>query len=489
MSRHRVPINLYDVAADVVREAGFIIRQPEEVRREVDAWDESPPVEQAGAAATDLRHLPWCSIDNDDSRDLDQVQCAERLDDECIRLLVGIADVDAYVTRASATDRFAAHNATSVYTGVRTFPMLPDELSEGMTSLLPGTDRLAVVIGLTLDGNGSVVASEAWRALVRNHAKLVYEPIGAWLERGGTPPPSVEEVPGLAEQVLLQYEATERLERYREASGALDLETIEARPVSRNGKIVDLVVREENPARELIENLMVAANSAAAEYLRARGVPTIQRVVREPERWPQIVRIADRYGVTLPDAPDSHALTAFLHAQRHADPVRFPDLSLSIVKLLGAAEYDVVLPEEATPSHFGLALRGYSRSTAPNRRYVDLVTQRMLKAAIAGEKQPYDLQELEAVIDRCRQMEREARKVERRVRKMGAAILLGDRIGDTFRAIVTGASSKGTYVRLISPPAEGRVIKGWEGMDVGEKVHVRLVGTDPERGFIDFEGT
>jgi ribonuclease R len=488
MSRHRTPINLYDTAADVVRDSGFIVREPEEVRREIDEWEDRPIDRSMGAGVTDLRHLPWCSIDNDDSRDLDQVQCAEALDGGCIKLFVGIADVDAWVAKGSETDRFAAHNATSVYTGVRTFPMLPDELSEGMTSLLPGTDRLAVVIGLTLDATGSVVECEASRGLVRNHAKLVYEPVGAWLERGGTPPPSVEEVPGLAEQVRLQYEATERLERYREASGALDLETIEARPVSRNGKIVDLVVREENPARELIENLMVAANSAAAEYLRSRGVPTIQRVVREPERWPQIVRIARSYGTDLPDLPDSHALTAFLHAQRKADPMRFPDLSLSIVKLLGAAEYDVVLPDEATPSHFGLALRGYSRSTAPNRRYVDLVTQRMLKAAIAGAAQPYSLEELEAVIDHCRQMEREARKVERRVRKMGAAILLGERIGDSFRAIVTGASSKGTYVRLLAPPAEGRVVRGFDGMNVGEKVRVRLIGTDPERGFIDFEG-
>ena len=488
MSRHRVPINLYDIAADVVREAGFITREPEEVRREIEAWQEAPADRGPRADVIDMRKLPWCSIDNDDSRDLDQVQCAERLDDDAIRLLVGIADVDEWVTRGSATDRLAAHNATSVYTGVRTFPMLPDELSEGMTSLLPGVDRIAVVISLTLDRQGIVIDCQASRALVRNHAKLVYETIGAWLERGGTPPPSVEEVDGLAEQVLLQYEATERLERYREASGALDLETIEARPVSRNGKIVDLVVREENPARELIENLMVAANSAASEYLRSRGMPVIQRVVREPERWPQIMSIASRHGTTLPDAPDSHALTAFLDARRRADPVRFPDLSLSIVKLLGAAEYDVVLPDEATPSHFGLALRGYSRSTAPNRRYVDLVTQRMLKAASAGQPQPYTLAELETVIERCRTMEREARKVERRVRKMGAAILLAERIGDTFRAIVTGASAKGTYVRLISPPAEGRVVRNFDGMDVGEKVHVRLLDTDPARGFIDFEG-
>lgn len=488
MSRNRTPINLYDIAADVVREAGFIVKQSEDVRREIEAWEDAENGRTKDDGLTDLRHLLWCSIDNDDSRDLDQVQCAEQLDDECIRLLVGIADVDAWVTRKSATDRLAAHNATSVYTGVRTFPMLPDELSEGMTSLLPGTDRIAVVIGLTLDREGNVVESEAWRALVRNHAKLVYEPIGAWLERGGTPPPSVEEVDGLAEQVLLQYEATERLERYRDASGALDLETIEARPVARNGKIVDLVVREENPARELIENLMVAANSAAAEYLRARGVPVIQRVVREPERWPQIVRIAKSHGESLPDEPDSRALTAFLHKQRRADPVRFPDLSLSIVKLLGAAEYDVVLPDEATPTHFGLAIRGYSRSTAPNRRYVDLVTQRMLKAAVTGASQPYELEELEGVIDHCREMEKQARKVERLVRKMGAAILLQERIGDTFRGIVTGASPKGTYVRLLSPPAEGRVIRDFEGMDVGEKVRVRLVGTNPERGFIDFEG-
>jgi ribonuclease R len=486
MARHSAQINLYDIAAEVVRDAGFITSHPRDVLDELETL--AADNDRSRGAATDLRHLAWCSIDNDDSRDLDQVQCAERLDGECIRLLVGIADVDEHVRLGSAIDRFAAHNATSVYTGVRTFPMLPDELSEGMTSLLPGTDRHAVVIGLTLDREGKVVDCQAWRALVRNHAKLVYEPIGRWLERGGTPPPSVAEVPGLADQVQLQYEATERIERYRAAHGALNLETIEARPVARDGRIVDLVVREDNPARELIENLMVAANNAVAEFLRTRGVPTIQRVVREPARWPQIVRLASRYGASLPDAPDAGALTVFLEAQRRADPVRFPDLSLSVVKLLGAAEYDVVTSDEETPSHFGLALRGYSRSTAPNRRYVDLITQRMLKAAIAGEPQPYSIEDLDGVIAHCRKMESEAKKVERRVRKMGAAILLKDRVGEEFNGIVTGVSPKGTYVRLLAPPAEGRVVRGYEGMDVGEKVRVRLVETDPERGFIDFVG-
>jgi VacB/RNase II family 3'-5' exoribonuclease len=488
MARHEQRIDLYRIAADVVRESGFLTEHPDEVRRELDALEDASVANHPNGQPTDLRHLPWCSIDNEDSRDLDQVQCAERLDEGCIRLYVGIADVDAWIHRGSATDRFAAHNATSVYTGVRTFPMLPDQLSEGLTSLLPSTDRFAVVIGLTLDPNGRVVGCDAWRALVRNHAKLVYEAVGLWLERGGKPPRQISEVPGLAEQVKLQFEATERIERYRTEHGALNLETIEARPVARDGRIVDLVVREENPARELIENLMVAANNAVAEFLRSRGVPTIQRVVREPARWPQIVRLAARYGATLPPEPDAPALTAFLETRRRADPVRFPDVSLSVVKLLGAAEYDIVTPDEATPSHFGLALRGYSRSTAPNRRYVDLVTQRMLKAAVAGDEQPYSVEELDAIVAHCRKMESEARKVERRVRKMGAAILLAERIGEEFRGIVTGATAKGTYVRLFSPPAEGRVVEGYEGMEVGEKVRVRLVGTNAERGFIDFVG-
>jgi exoribonuclease-2 len=363
--------------------------------------------------------------------------------------------------------------------------MLPDALSEGVTSLLPGVDRRAVVVALTLDADGSVVACDASCALVRNHAKLVYEPVGAWLERGSAPPRAVLEA-GLEDQVRMQYEATERIERYRERSGALNLETIEARPVSRDGRIVDIVVREENPARELIENLMIAANSAVASYLRSHGVPSIQRVVREPERWPQIVRLAGGHGAQLPSTPDAKALTAFLDARRHADPVRFPDLSLAVVKLLGAAEYDVIAPDEGMPTHFALAIHGYSRSTAPNRRYVDLVTQRMLKAAIGGTAQPYSVEELERIIAHCRDMERRARKVERLIRKMGAAVLLSDRVGQTFRAIVTGATSKGTYVRLVAPPAEGRVVRGFEGMQVGESVRVRLIETDPERGFIDF---
>lgn len=487
MPKRNTHVSLFELAEDVVRRAGFTTEIPADVRAEIerlaptDAGTDIDSVE-------DMRDMLWCSIDNEDSRDLDQVQLAERLDEGRIRLLVGIADVDALVAKDTSIDRFARRNATSVYTGVRTFPMLPDELSEGITSLLPGSERMAVVTALTLDHDGSVVACEAWRALVRNHAKLVYEPVGAWLQSGGAPPSAVAAVAGLEEQLLLQHEATERLERYRTEHGALNLETIEARPVARDGKIVDLVVREDNPARELIENLMVAANNAIAEYLRQRGVPTIQRVVREPERWPQIVRLAREYGGELPSAPDSRALTAFLEQQRRKDPTRFPDISLSIVKLLGAAEYDIVLPDETTPSHFGLALRGYSRSTAPNRRYIDLVTQRMIKAAVSDRAQPYSVEELEEIIAHCRQMEREARKVERRVRKMGAAMLLADRIGEEFDAIVTGASPKGTYVRLFSPPAEGRVVHGYDGMNVGERVRVRLDETDPERGFIDFIG-
>jgi exoribonuclease-2 len=436
----------------------------------------------------DMRSILWSSIDNRESRDLDQIEYTECLPNGEIRVLLAIADVDALVPRGSALDDHAISNATSVYTGIITFPMLPDGLSEGITSLLPGVDRIAVVTELVLDRDGTQHSCGAYRAIVRNHGKLVYERIGRWLEKGaGAAPPEVEEVPGLEEQLRLQEEAMERLSAYRQKSGALNLETIEARPLTENGKIVGLEVKEENPARQIIEDIMVAANHSMAEYLNRHGSPSIQRVVREPEQWPRIVKLAAEHGERLPDTPDSKALAEFLEREKKKDLVHYPDLSFAVVKLLGAGEYEVVLPGEENQEHFGLAVHGYARSTAPNRRYTDLVTQRLLKAVIAGEPPPYSVEELQEIAEECRDRESNARKVERLMRKAGAAMFLHDRIGQTFRAIVTGATPKGTYARLIDPPAEGRIVRREEGLQVGDKVTVRLIGTDPERGFIDFE--
>jgi exoribonuclease-2 len=434
----------------------------------------------------DMRSVLWSSIDNRESQDLDQIEYAECLPEGDIRILLGIADVDALVPKDSALDRHAAANATSVYTGIVTFPMLPDELSAGATSLLPAHDRIAVVIEIILKQDGTSRSCSAYRAVVRNHAKLAYEPVGEWLEKGGHAPTEVTSVKGLEEQIRLQSEATDRLLAYREQNGALSLETIEARPVTEDGRIVSLEVREDNPARELIENIMVAANHAMASYLNDHGYPSIQRIVREPEQWPRIVALAADLGEHLPELPDSKALASFLLRQKAKDPVHYPDLSFSVVKLLGAGEYAVVKPGSENQDHFGLAVHGYARTTAPNRRYPDLVTQRLLKAVIAGQPSPYSLEELEAIAEHCRDRESNARKVDRLMRKVGAATFLSDRIGHVFQGIVTGVTAKGTFARLLKPPAEGRIVHGEEGLHVGDSVNVRLTGTDPERGFIDF---
>jgi exoribonuclease-2 len=468
-------------------EAGFNVELSEHAARELALLKDVADQEQdTSNGIRDMRELLWSSIDNTESRDLDQIEYAEALPNGQTRLRVGIADVDAFVPKGSALDRHAAMNATSLYLGVSVFPMLPEALSEGLTSLLPEEDRLAIVTELIIADDGSVAGVDAWRALVRNHAKLAYEPVGAWLEKRGPEPRAITAIPGLREQVMLQYNAMECLERYREQAGALSFETVEARPVAIDGVVVDIVLKEENEARDLIEDVMVTANSGFAHFLKSKGYPAIQRLVREPDRWKQIVMIARRHGDDLPEAPDSRALAAFLRHRKLADPAGYADLSMSVVKLLGAGEYAVVTPDMEDEQHFGLAVHGYSRSTAPNRRYIDLVTQRLLKGAIAGKGSPYSIEELQAVADLCRDRERAARKVERRVRKSAAAILLDGRTGDTFDGIVTGATPKGTFVRLFHPPAEGRVVRGEDDMRVGDRVRVRLLGTDIEKGFIDF---
>ncbi len=441
----------------------------------------------SGPSLRDLRPLLWSSIDNPESRDLDQVEFAERLPGGAIRVLVGIADVDALVPRGSQIDGHAAWNTTSVYAGVATFPMLADALSAGFTSLLGGEDRRAVVLDMTVRDDGTTVANAAHPALVRNHARLTYESVGAWLE-GATPaPPEVAGVPGLAAQIRLQEEAALRLDAQRKRSGALDFETIEARPVVEDGRVVGLAVPRKNRARHLIENFMIAANTAMADLLESSGQARIQRVVREPERWPRIVAIAGRLGEALPPEPDAPALADFLARRKAADPGNYADLSLSVVKLLGPGRYSVVRPGSRGEGHFGLAVPGYTHSTAPNRRYADLVTQRLLKALVRQEPSPYTGDELAAMAQRCTERENAARKVERLMRKVAAAVLFGGRLGEVFDAIVTGASAKGTYVRTVAPPVEGRVVRGERDMDVADRVRVRLIATDPDSGHIDFE--
>ncbi len=440
----------------------------------------------------DLRGLQWSSIDNTESRDLDQIEVAERLPTGAIRILVAIADVDALVGNGSPVDLHARENSTSVYTGVQVFPMLPEQFSTNLTSLNPNTDRVAVVIENVVEQNGDVSTYDVYRGLVRNQAQLAYDDTGRWLENtpGGTvqPPNIVAKTNGLAQQLRLQWEAAVRLKQERERNGALELETIEATPVAQGGRVVDLKLTHKSAARDLIEDFMIASNVAIAKWLEARGRSGIRRIVREPERWSRIVELASRYRETLPNEPDSLALSRFLAKRRVADPLRFPDLSLAVVKLMGPGAYALDLPGKDPGGHFGLAAHDYTHATAPTRRYADLITQRLVKAAIAGTTAPYSDADLGALAQHCTEREDAARKVERTMRKVGAALMLADHIGERYDAIVTGRSQKGTYVRLLHPPAEGRVVRGDHGMDVGDRVNVKLVGTDAAKGWIDFEG-
>jgi VacB/RNase II family 3'-5' exoribonuclease len=479
-------LDLREMARRVMAENGFEAAMPSGAASELQALESKRHDAPADQSVRDLRSLLWSSIDNSDSRDLDQVEYAEQLEGDRIRLMIGIADVDAFVPKGSAIDRHAFHNTTSIYTGVKTFPMLPEQLSNETTSLLEDVDRLAVVIDMTIDPEGEVNLNDVFGAVLRNRAKLVYETLGAWLEGRAPAPPRVSDVAGLADQIHLQDEARERLRALRQRNGALNLQTIEAKPVAVDGRVVDLVQAEHNRARDIIESFMVAANTEMAEFLEAQGWPSIRRVVRTPERWPRIAEIARGFGDNLPEEPDSRALAAFLSRRKAADPEHFPDLSLSVVKLMGPGEYTVERAGAEGEGHFGLAVHDYTHSTAPNRRYADLITQRLVKAVIAHHAPPYTVAELREIAERCTEREDAARKVERLMRKAAAAVLLGERIGESFDAIVTGVSAKGTFVRLISPPADGRVVRGEEGMDVGDKVRVRLLSTEPERGFIDF---
>ncbi len=485
MSSHDDTIrSLSDATEAALTAEGFRTELEPAARQQLATLSNAPDA----AGLRDLRALLWSSVDNAESKDLDQIEFAEALADGAVRLLVGIADVDALVTKDSPLDLHAKTNATSVYAGVTVYPMLPSEISTGATSLNEGAERAVVVVELVIEPDGTTRSHALYRALAVNRAKLAYDSVGAWLEGRAARPAEVAAHDGLEAQLWLQDRIASLLKGVRVRAGALSFDTVEARPVVANGKVESLAVTRRNRARDLIEDFMIAANVAAAQFLAEQKRSAIRRVVREPRRWPRIVEIAAGYGISLPGAPSAPALAEFLAARRAADPTRFPDLSLSIVKLLGPGEYvlDRTGPDD-DQGHFGLAAHDYSHATAPNRRYADLVTQRLLKAAIAGAPAPYTDDELTVIAALCTERENAANRVERIARKSAAALLLADRIGQPFDAIVTGASKDGTYVRLLSPPAEGRVIRGEQGMDVGERVCVRLVGVDSARGRIDFE--
>jgi exoribonuclease-2 len=399
---------------------------------------------------------------------------------------VAIADVDGLVRKGSATDGHARHNTTSVYTAAEIFPMLPERLSTDLTSLGEGEDRMAMVVELTIEASGEVGGGAHYRAVVRNHAKLAYNAVAAWLEGRGPLPERAAAAPGMDAQLRLQDGVAQRLKELRHRHGALSLHTIQARPVFRGDVIADLVAEEPNRARAIIEDFMIAANGVTARYLEARGLPSFRRVLRSPQRWERIVELAAGQGGRLPPQPDAAALEAFLAQRRRADPLRYPDLSLTVVKLMGRGEYVAELPGQTAPGHFGLAIPAYTHSTAPNRRFPDLIAQRLLKAALAGAVVPYGNPELQELARHCTEAEDAANKVERQVGKSAAALLLESRIGQHFDALVTGAAPKGTWVRIFHPPVEGKLVRGFEGLDVGDRLRVTLVETDVERGFIDF---
>jgi exoribonuclease-2 len=476
---------LKKIARRVMLEKGFIPDFSPQAIAELNGIRE--PAMQTGGSIRDLRNLLWCSIDNDDSLDLDQLTVAESLPDGSTKLLVAISDVDAVVKKKSALDDHARQNTTSIYTVAETFPMLPEKLSTDLTSLNNESDRSAIVIEIVLTGDGSLKSSDLYEAIVRNHAKLAYNSVAAWLEDKGPIPQEISAVNGLSENIRLQDGLAQKLKALRHQHGALDLETIETRPVFEGNELKDLETDEANRAKDIIEDFMIAANGVTARYLASKKFTSIRRVVRVPKRWDRIIELAAERGTTLPKEPDAKALEQFLLSAKAADPLRFPDLSLSVIKLLGSGEYVTELPGGNVTGHFGLAVKDYSHSTAPNRRFPDLITQRLLKAAIAGLSQPYENEELESLAQHCTQAEDDAKKVERQVTKSAAAILLESRIGEQFDAIVTGASDKGTWVRLLNPPVEGRLESGFEGMDVGNQLRVQLVSTNVERGFIDFK--
>jgi exoribonuclease-2 len=477
--------NLVAAAHAAMIEHGFQPEFPAGTDTELAAI-EAHPEPPAVPGLQDLTSLLWSSIDNDTSRDLDQIEWAEQLADGRIRVLVGVADVDARVPLGSVIDGHAKSETTSVYTGVKVFPMLPVELSEGITSLNENQDRVAHVIEFSVDSSGTASDGKVYAALVRNRAQLAYNGVGAWLEGTGPAPAKVAASTDLAAQLKLQDAAAQRMVGGRFQHGALDLETIETRPEMRGDQPVDIVHQQKNRATSLIEEFMVAANGVVARTFEAAGVASIRRIVRTPKRWDRIVEVAQGLGTTLPTAPDSKALNDFLLAQKQKDPDHFPDLSLAVIKLMGPGEYVLVKPNEPSPGHFGLAVQDYTHSTAPNRRFPDMVTGRLVKAWLAKAPQPYSENDLNAIAVRCTLMEDAARKVEREMQKRIAAVVLHPRIGQSFPAIVTGVNQYGTFVRTLDPHVDGMLVHGGKGLDVGDKVTVKLVSTDPQRGFIDF---
>src|ERR1700758_4139529 len=448
------PLDLQATAKQIMLEHGFEPEFPAAVSAQLAQLKKNPPAVAATGEIRDLRNLLWSSIDNDTSRDLDQIEVAAPASNGDVKIMIGIADVDAFAAKQSPIDQHAACETTTVYTGVRNFPMLPEELSTGVTSLLENQDRLSVVCEFVVDAAGNVKSPDVYRAVVRNKAQLQYNSVGAWLERAGAAaaPPKVCGSNELQQQLKLQDEVAQKLKKQRQQNGALDLDTDEVHPLILNDQVVDVVKQQKNRATDLIEDFMVAANGVVARLLE--NVSSLRRIVRSPERWDRIVQLAATKGEKLPAQPDAKALNDFLLRRKAADPDHFADVSLIVIKLIGPGEYVLERAGEVAPGHFGLAVQDYTHSTAPNRRFADIVTQRLIKAMLAGQKNPYSDDELTAVAANCTQKEDAARKVEREMAKRLAAVAMQHRIGEVFGAIVTGVTDHGTFVRVLQPRIE-----------------------------------
>jgi len=474
--------DMQSIARQVMLDHGFQPDFPPPVQQQLAQLKPTQPTAQNGLR--DLRHLLWSSIDNDTSKDLDQIEVAEPLPNGDTKILIGIADVDTDVPRNTPIDQHASAQGTTVYTGVRNFSMLPEALSTGLTSLLENQDNASIIIEYVVSGDGHVKSSDLYRALVRNRAQLTYSGAGGWLENTAPPPPKVAASSDLQAQLKLQNTVAQALRRQRYQHGALNIETIEMRPILINDRVADVVKQEKNLATELIEDFMIAANEVVARALL--NVSSIRRVVKTPERWDRIVQLAAEQGGHLPTNPDSKALNDFLMQRKAADPTHFADLSLAVIKLMGPGEYILERPGDTLVGHFGLAVQDYTHSTAPNRRFADLVTQRLIKSFVQKETNPYSDSELDAIAKTCTEREDAARKVEREMSKRIAAAALADRVGQSFDAVVTGANSKGTFVRVLKPHVEGMLVQGYQGLDVGDTLRVKLLRTDVQKGYIDF---
>jgi exoribonuclease-2 len=485
-TNHSHTLDLQAAAKQVMQAHGFDPDFPAAAQQQLTQIQAQPPQTTPDGSLRDLRDLLWSSIDNDTSRDLDQIEVAQSLPDGTTKILVAIADVDAFVPQGSPIDEHAQKQTTTVYTGVRNFSMLPEGLSTGLTSLLENQDRRSMVIEFVVTADGHVQSSDVYPALVRNKAQLAYNAVGDWIAGGAVAPPKVAASAELQAQLKLQDQVAQALRGERFRHGALNIETIEIRPIMLYGKVVDVARQEKNRATELIEDFMIAANEVVARLLEIKKASSIRRVVKIPERWDRIVALAAETGDNLPANPDSKALNDFLVKRKAADPDHFADLSLSVIKLMGPGEYVLERPGDPEQGHFGLAVQDYTHSTAPNRRFADLVTQRLIKAVLRNQAAPYSDNDLSAVASNCTLKEDAARKVEREMSKRIAAVAMSNRIGQTFDAIVTGATAKGTFVRVLQPHVEGLLAQGQQGTDVGDRLRVKLIRTDPQHGYIDF---